>query len=202
LMGLQVNPLAKALIFDLDGTVSDSLPLHMANWNKIGSSIGFVFDERLVYEMTGMPTIAFAKRIIEENDLHISPGALVKLKQQAFWDAVHLIKPVDLVVELVKKYKGILPMSVGTGASRQSARLQLQELELLPYFDFVVTADDVTHHKPEPETFLRCAEMMKVKPSECQVFEDGILGMEAARAAGMIVTDVRPFINYGSWALS
>jgi beta-phosphoglucomutase-like phosphatase (HAD superfamily) len=201
-MGLQVNPLAKALIFDLDGTVSDSLPVHLATWNKIGSSIGFVFDERLVYEMTGMPTIAFAKRIIEENDLHISPGALVKLKQQAFWDAVHLIKPIDLVVELVKKYKGILPMSVGTGASRQSAKLQLQELELLPYFDFVVTADDVTHHKPEPETFLKCAELMKVKPSECQVFEDGIPGMEAARAAGMMLTDVRPYINYGSWALS
>jgi beta-phosphoglucomutase-like phosphatase (HAD superfamily) len=201
-MGLQVNPLAKALIFDLDGTVSDSLPVHLATWNKIGSSIGFVFDERLVYEMTGMPTIAFAKRIIEENDLHISPGALVKLKQQAFWDAVHLIKPVDLVVELVKKYNGILPMSVGTGASRQSAKLQLQELELLPYFDFVVTADDVTHHKPEPETFLKCAELMKVKPSECQVFEDGIPGMEAARAAGMMLTDVRPYINYGSWALS
>jgi beta-phosphoglucomutase family hydrolase len=201
-MGLQVNPLAKALIFDLDGTVSDSLPVHMATWNKIGSSIGFVFDERLVYEMTGMPTIAFAKRIIEENNLHISPGALVKLKQEAFWEAMHLIKPVDLVVELVKKYKGKLPMSVGTGASRQSAMLQLQELDLLSYFDFVITADDVTRHKPEPETFLRCAELMKIKPSACQVFEDGILGMEAARAAGMMVTDVRPFINYGSWALS
>jgi beta-phosphoglucomutase-like phosphatase (HAD superfamily) len=201
-MGLQVNPLAKALIFDLDGTVSDSLPVHLATWNKIGSSIGFVFDERLVYEMTGMPTIAFARRIIEENNLHISPGALVKMKQQAFWDAVHLIKPVDLVVELVRKYKGILPMSVGTGASRQSAMLQLEELDLLNHFDFVVTADDVTHHKPEPETFLKCAELMMVKPSECQVFEDGMPGMEAARAAGMMLTDVRPYINYGSWALS
>jgi beta-phosphoglucomutase-like phosphatase (HAD superfamily) len=149
-----------------------------------------------------MPTIAFAKRIIEENNLHISPGALVKMKQKAFWEAVHMIKPVDLVVEIVKKYKGKLPMSVGTGASRQSALLQLAELELLPYFDFVVTSDDVTHYKPEPETFLKCARLMKVRPAECQVFEDGILGMEAARSAGMIVTDVRPFINYGSWALS
>ena len=201
-MGISVHPSAKALIFDLDGTISDSLPVHLATWNKIGSSIGFVFDERLVYEMTGMPTIAFAKRIIEENNLRISPGTLVKMKQEAFWESVHLIKPVDLVVEIVKEYKGILPMSVGTGASRQSAFLQLQELQLLSFFDFVVTADDVTHHKPEPETFLRCAELMNVKPSECQVFEDGLPGMEAARAAGMMVTDVRPYINYGSWALS
>jgi len=201
-MGISVHPSAKALIFDLDGTISDSLPVHLATWNKIGSSIGFVFDERLVYELTGQPTIAFARRIIEENNLRISPGALVKLKQEAFWAAVHLIKPVDQVVKIVKSYYGKLPMSVGTGASRQSALLQLQELHLLPFFDFVVTADDVTHHKPEPETFLRCAELMKVLPSECQVFEDGILGMEAARSAGMMVTDVRPFINYGSWALS
>jgi beta-phosphoglucomutase-like phosphatase (HAD superfamily) len=105
-------------------------------------------------------------------------------------------------VEIIKKYHGSLPMSVGTGASRQSATLQLRELQLLSYFDNVITADDVTRHKPEPETFLKCAELMNVLPYECQVFEDGILGMEAARAAGMMVTDVRPFINYGSWALS
>ena len=64
-MGLYVDPKAKGLIFDLDGTLSDSLPVHMATWNKVGNSIGFVFDERLVHEMTGMPTIAFARRIIE-----------------------------------------------------------------------------------------------------------------------------------------
>jgi len=201
-MGLQVHTQAKALIFDLDGTISDSLPVHLANWHKIGSSIGFVFDERLVYEMTGMPTIAFAQRIIEENNLQISPGALARLKQESFWESVHLIRPIDQVVEIIKKYHGTLPMSVGTGASRQSATLQLRELRLTPYFDFVVSADDVTRHKPEPETFLRCAELMKVKPTDCQVFEDGILGMEAARKAGMIVTDVRPYINYGTWALS
>ncbi|HPT32393.1 MAG TPA: HAD-IA family hydrolase, partial [Prolixibacteraceae bacterium] len=106
------------------------------------------------------------------------------------------------VVEIIRKYHGVLPMAVGTGASRQSATLQLRELRLTPYFEFVVSADDVTRHKPEPETFQRCAELMKVKPTDCQVFEDGVLGMEAARAAGMMVTDVRPYINYGSWALS
>jgi beta-phosphoglucomutase-like phosphatase (HAD superfamily) len=201
-MGIEVSTSASALIFDLDGTLSDSLPVHLATWNKVGSSIGFVFDERLVYELTGMPTIAFARRIIEENNLPISPGVLVKMKQEAFWNSVHLIKPVDQVVQIVKQYHGVLPMSVGTGANRKSAYLQLKELGLLPYFNFVVTADDVTRHKPYPDTFLKCAELMGVLPTECQVFEDGMLGMEAARAAGMIITDVRPYINYGNWALS
>ena len=201
-MGIQVDPKAKGLIFDLDGTLSDSLPVHLATWNKIGSSIGFVFDERLVHELTGMPTIAFARRIIEENGLRVSPGKLVKMKQEAFWDSVHLVKPIDQVVGIVRSYFGKLPMSVGTGASRRSATLQLEELGLTPYFDFIITADDVLRHKPNPDTFLECARLMKVEPSACQVFEDGILGMEAARSAGMIITDVRPYINYGNWGLS
>ncbi len=125
---MHVHPKAKGLIFDLDGTLSDSLPVHMANWNEIGNSLGFVFDERLVYGMTGMPTIAFAQRIIEENNLRVTPGELVRLKQQTFWDSVHLIKPIEMVVEIVRSYYGTLPMAVGTGASRQSAILQLNEL--------------------------------------------------------------------------
>ena len=105
----------------------------------------------------------------------------------------------DLMVDIVKAQYGILPMSVGTGASRQSALLQLEELGLTAYFDHIVTSDDVTRHKPEPETFLECARLMGVNPEYCQVFEDGLLGMEAARDAGMILTDVRPYINYGNW---
>jgi len=193
-MQLQVHPSAKGLIFDLDGTLSDSHPVHLANWNQLGRKLGFEFDKKLIYEMTGRPTIDFARRIIRENNLSFSPVELVRMKHEAFRSAVHLLSPIVPVVDIVKKYYKILPMSVGTGASRQSAGLQLVQLGLTGYFDFVVTADDVSHHKPEPETFLRCAELMKVVPSECQVFEDGILGMEAARAAGMILTDVRPFL--------
>jgi HAD superfamily hydrolase (TIGR01509 family) len=80
--------------------------------------------------------------------------------------------------------------------------VQLETLDILKYFDHVVSADDVTRHKPEPETFLKCARLMGVEPQFCQVFEDGDLGIEAAQKAGMMVTDVRPFINYGEWAHS
>jgi len=90
---------------------------------------------------------------------------------------------------------GKIPMAIGTGAGRTSAMLQLTELNILSYFDYVVTADDVTRHKPEPDTFLRCAELMGVEPAYCQVFEDGELGMDAARTAGMLLTDVRPFVS-------
>lgn len=201
-MGLNVIPRAKALIFDLDGTLSDSLPVHMATWNTLGETFGFIFEDRIVHEMTGMPTIAFAQRLVDENKLSVSPEELVRLKQQAFWNSVGLIKPIDMVVDIVRNHYGKLPMAVGTGASRKSAMLQLDTLGLTGYFQVIVTADDVTRHKPYPDTFLKCAEVMGVDPEDCQVFEDGILGMEAARSAGMMITDVRPFINYGEWALS
>jgi len=106
------------------------------------------------------------------------------------------------VVSIVKKYYGKLPMAVGTGASRISAKAQLDALNLTQYFDAIVSASDVENFKPEPHTFLECARLIGVEPQYCQVFEDGVLGIAAAQKAGMMVTDVRPYINYGAWITS
>jgi beta-phosphoglucomutase family hydrolase len=201
-MGLYVHPEARALIFDLDGTLSNSLPVHLSTWNSIGEKYGFKFDPKILYEMTGRPTIEFARRVVEQYGLSITPEEVVKLKQQSFWDSKALLKPVEEMIAIVKAWHGKLPMSVGTGASRKSAEVQLIALDIIEYFDYIISAEDVTRHKPEPETFLKCAELMKVEPSQCQVFEDGDLGIAAAQKAGMIVTDVRPHINYGEWMQS
>ena len=198
-MGLHVHPDARALIFDLDGTLSNSLPVHMATWNKVGEVYGFEFDPQIMFEMTGRATIEFARRIVEQYKLSANPEEIVKLKQQTFWNSAKLLEPVKEIISVVKDYHGKLPMAVGTGASRKSTEVQLNELQLAQYFNVTVTADDVTRHKPNPDTFLKCAELMGVEPEKCQVFEDGDLGIEAAKKAGMMVTDVRPHINYGEW---
>jgi beta-phosphoglucomutase family hydrolase len=194
-MELKIHPQAKALIFDLDGTLSDSLPVHIVAWHTVCKKLNCTFDERIMVEMTGSPTINFAERVIREQNLSIEPKELVALKQKEFWSNINQIKPHDAVIELMKEAHGKLPMSIGTGASRRSAILQLKELEIDELFDFIVTADDVENHKPNPETFLRCAELMKTEPQYCQVFEDGELGMQAAKTAGMLLTDVRPFVS-------
>lgn len=198
-MGIKVYSEVKGLIFDMDGTLSDSLPVHIETWNTVGKKYGFVFDPQIIYELTGRPTIEFAHRIIEQYGVSEKPEILVKLKQESFWELAHLLKPIDEVVSIVKEYYGKVPMAVGTGASRKSAEVQLKELKLTKYFDAVVSADDVTKHKPEPETFLECARLIGVEPELCQVFEDGDLGITAAKTANMFVTDVRPHINYGKW---
>lgn len=201
-MGITIHPEAKALIFDLDGTISDSLPVHIETWNEVGKKYGFVFDPQIIYELTGRPTIEFANCIIERENVNEKPEVLVRLKHEAFWESAHKLIPIEEVTAIVKKYHGVLPMAIGTGASRKSAETQLNALELTHYFDYIVSANEVNKHKPEPDTFLECARLMGVEPQYCQVFEDGDLGITAAETAGMFITDVRPHINYGEWARS
>ncbi len=193
-MKLEIHPQAKALIFDLDGTLSDSIPVHIASWHAVCEKLNCTFDERIVIEMTGMPTISFAERIKREQNLDIDPKEIVRLKQLEFRKNISRIKPHDAVISLMNKAFGKIPMAVGTGASRTSAMLQMKELGIDKLVDVIVTADDVERHKPEPETFLKCAELLNVEPPFCQVFEDGEMGMQAARTAGMLLTDVRPFV--------
>lgn len=201
-MTIKVHPDAKALIFDLDGTLSDSLPVHLETWNQVGKKYGFEFDPQILLDMTGRPTLEFAEHVAEKYGLSEKPENLVRMKQESFWNSAHLLNPIEEVVSIVKSSFGKLPMTVGTGASRRSAIVQLKALGLSDHFDGIVSADEVSKHKPHPETFLECAKIMGIEPKYCQVFEDGTLGIEAGQKAGMIVTDIRPFINYGEWALS
>ena len=194
-MKLEIHPNTKALIFDLDGTLSDSLPVHIASWHAICSILKCSFDERIIVEMTGAPTIKIAERVKRDQGLDISADEIVRMKQHEFRKNINRIKPHDAIISLMKRSHGKIPMAVGTGSSRTSTMLQMKELMIDQYFDFIVTADDVSRHKPEPETFLKCAELMKVDPEYCQVFEDGELGMQAAKTAGMLLTDVRPFVS-------
>ena len=116
-------------------------------------------------------------------------------KIEEFYKIQHLIKPIKPVVDIVKEQYGNLILAIGTGGHREAVERTLSATGLEKYFDIVVTANDVTNFKPHPETFLKCADMMKIEPSFIEVFEDGEFGIEAARKAGMQVTDVRSWYD-------
>ena len=116
-------------------------------------------------------------------------------KEREYEKIMHRMKPVEPVVELMKAYHGKLPMSVGTGGYRRLAWKTMEILGLEKYIDILVSCEDVTRPKPFPDTFLKCAKLMGVVPEVCQVYEDGVPGIQAASAAGMMSTLVTDFYD-------
>ena len=192
-MKYDIKPGVKGLIFDLDGTLVDSMPLHFDGWKKACDKFGAHIDPEFLRYHTGSPGWAIAAAIIENCGLNgsVTVEQIIKIKLEEFYKVQHLIKPIEPVAEIVKKYYGQLPMAIGTGGHREAVERTLEVTGMRKYFDIVITANDVEQYKPHPETFLKCAEMMKVEPAVIEVFEDGDLGIEAALRAGMIATDVR-----------
>jgi len=192
---INVHPKAKALIFDMDGTLADTMPLHFEAWISTCKFYGFDYPRELFHQLAGLPSYKIAPILFEKTGMKnfIDPSEFAKRKQEEFLKNYKRIKPIKPVVNLVHKYYGKLPMSIGSGASKVSVSQSLKQIKLRPYFDVIVTAEDVEFHKPEPDTFLKCAQLMQVKPEYCQVFEDGERGIEAAKRAGMMVVDVTAF---------
>ena len=192
---LEVNPKAKALIFDVDGTLVNSMPLHYKAWQKVAKKHGFVFPEDLFYKLAGVPTPGIAKVVVEKFRLTVDIQLLATEKEDAYVRMIKLVQPIQPVVELVRKYHNVLPMAAGTGSPKINANLTIKAINLDGFFKTVVSYEDVNCPKPAPDTFVKCAEILNVPTEFCQVFEDGDSGIEAAKRAGMMVTDVRPYIN-------
>ena len=187
----------KGLIFDLDGTLADTMPYHFEGWKKACIRYGAHIDNSFLRRHTGSPGWIIAGEIIKSCNLNgsVTIEQIVEEKLVEFYKLQHLVKPIEPVTDIVKKYYGILPMAVGTGGHRVAVERTLEITGLRRYFEIIVTANDVNSFKPHPETFLRCAEMMKVEPKYIEVFEDAEFGIEAARQAGMMVTDVRSWYD-------
>ncbi len=192
---LEINPKAKALIFDLDGTLADTMPVHFWAYKNILVDYGIEFTPELFGTLAGVPAVGTIKKLNEQFGTQMDPEKIGHFKEAEYEKIMHKMKPVEPVVELVKKYHGKLPMAVGTGGYKRLAWKSLEILGLENYFEILVSSEDVTHPKPHPETFLKCAELLGVEPEFCQVFEDGDLGIQAANASGMMSTLVTDFYN-------
>jgi len=193
-MAIQIDPRAKALIFDVDGTLVDTMPFHFRAWQEVGRIKGFEMSESLFFEFAGVPTRKLVPIINKRLGAELEPEETAKLKEELFIRNIHEAEPILPTVSIVRRYFGKLPMAAGTGATMDMAVRVLTATKLYSYVDVIVSADDVVNHKPAPDTFLECAEKMHVAPESCQVFKDGQMGITAARRANMIVTDIRPYV--------
>lgn len=181
----------RGLIFDCDGTLTDSMPVHYRAWSKTLGDHGVPFSEETFYSLGGVPSDKIIALMSERHGVPLDAPAVAKEKEENFLKLLHHVEPVDAVVALARQQHGGRKMAVASGGFRWVIDQQLRHLGVAELFDAVVTAEDTERHKPEPDVFLEAARRLGVEPEACLVFEDADLGVEAARRAGMAVIDVR-----------
>lgn len=174
-------------IFDLDGTLVDTMPLHYRAWDAAMQEAGLkgTLDEELFYSLGGVPTLKVAELIAKHYGLTIDPHRVFHVKEANFMELQRDAKLIEPVVAVARRVAKTHPVAIASGGPREIVRRSLEISGLAPLFKVVVSADDVVHGKPSPDMFLLAAKLMGVEPTKCLVFEDAEPGMRAAEAAGM-----------------
>lgn len=177
-----------AFIFDCDGTLADSMPLHQRAWihalQQYGAELDFSWERFM--SRAGKTLELTVSELNAEFGLNLDP-ALVAAAQRAQFDVLALgVQPIASVVEFARQQaRAGKPLSVASGGDRVTVQRTLSTIGVRELFPVVVTAEDVLHGKPAPDLFLLAAARMQVAPEACLVFEDSLLGITAAERAGM-----------------
>ncbi len=179
----------EGLIFDLDGTLVDSMEQHFQAWrialDQYGA--GGIFPEDVFYAMGGRPTTDIVVELNGDHGLQLDPDVIAFEKRKAFTSLLPEISLIQSTCDIVKHYRGKIPMAVASGGTRKVVESTLAAAGISELFDEVVTADDVAAGKPAPDCFLKAAELLEVDPAKCLVFEDAPSGVMGAQQAGMQV---------------
>jgi len=175
----------RAYLFDCDGTIVDSMPLHYRAWKNALSEWNCPFEEELFYSWGGRPVTEIISALNQSHGLNMPVNLVAKRKESLYYDLVHELKAIPEVVEHIEARHGEIPLAVVSGSRRNSVVHSLTALGLLDKFDVLVCAEDYARGKPAPDCFLTAASHLGVAPKDCLVFEDTEMGIEAATAAGM-----------------
>jgi beta-phosphoglucomutase family hydrolase len=188
----------RGFIFDLDGTLVDTMPSHFVAWTEIARRHGLTFPEARFYSLGGVPTAKIAATLLAEAGLTLDPVAIALEKEQMYYDSLAAgggIRPIPTVIEIARRHRSEGPLAVASGSVRRLVTRTLDALGMTDWFAAIVAAEDTARHKPEPDVFLEAARRLGVDPTACTVYEDTDIGLEAARRAGMTAVDVRPLIK-------
>jgi HAD superfamily hydrolase (TIGR01509 family) len=175
----------KAYLFDCDGTIADSMPLHYVAWNKTLTEWGCTFPEEVFYAWGGLPVADIIATLNQQQGLNMPTDEIARRKEQLYFDILPQLQAVPEVLEHIHLSHGKLPFAVVSGSTRDSVTASLKALNILDRFETLVCAGDYTRGKPDPEPFLLAAQRLGVAPQDCLVFEDTEMGIQSATAAGM-----------------
>lgn len=175
----------RAYLFDCDGTIVDSMPLHYIAWKKALAEWNCSFEEDLFYAWGGRPVTEIIAALNHRDGLNMPVDAVARRKEDLYFELLPQIQAIPEVVEHIEAKHGHIPLAVVSGSRRDSVVGSLTALHLIDKFDVLVCAEDYARGKPAPDCFLVAAQRLGVPPEDCLVFEDTDLGIEAATAAGM-----------------
>jgi len=189
-------PDIRALIFDCDGTLADTMPVHHRAWVAMLADHGLVFPEPQFYALAGAPTAQIIRILADEQGVAVTDEQIAAMqldKEERYVATIDEVTPVAEVLAIAAHHRGALPMAVASGGQRWVVTRTLAAIGVLDWMDAVVGAEDTQRHKPEPDVFLEAARRLGIEPTACAVFEDSDLGLEAGRRAGMLSLDIRPW---------
>jgi HAD superfamily hydrolase (TIGR01509 family) len=181
-----------AYLFDCDGTIADSMPLHYIAWKSALAAWNCPFDEKLFYAWGGMPIAEIISTLNKNHGLAMPVAEVCRVKEDAYLALLPQLQAVPEVLEQIDAHHGRIPFAVVSGSTRESVTASLATLNLLEKFDTLVCAGDYKKGKPDPEAFLLAAEKLNVAATRCLVFEDTDMGIQAATAAGMASVKIPP----------
>ena len=182
----------KAYLFDCDGTIADSMPLHYRAWKQALGEWNCEFEEKLFYDWGGMPVAEISSTLNERHGLRMPVETVARRKEALYFELLPQLQAVPEVLQHIEAEHKKIPFAVVSGSTRESVTASLVALNLLEHFDTMVCAGDYAKSKPDPEAFLLAAARLGVTPEFCLVFEDTEMGIQAAKAAGMASIKVPP----------
>jgi beta-phosphoglucomutase family hydrolase len=181
----------KGLIFDCDGTLADTMPLHWRAWQAIAAKYKLHFPEDRFYSLGGVPSRDILKMLAGEQGVTLDHIQAAHEKENTYLPLMAQVEPIHAVVEIARANHGKIPLAVASGGTQPVIVAVLEHLKIRHLFDAVVTSEMVQNQKPAPDIFLEAARRIGVVPQLCRAYEDTDLGMQAIRSAGMEAVDVR-----------
>jgi len=181
----------KALIFDCDGTLADTMPSHARSWVETYRAAGIEISTEPFLRMGGIPNRTIIETLNRELSVDLEVDPTQHDKERRYLDLLHAVTEIEAVANVARAHYGKIPMAVASSGMGHIVRQTLTYTGLISLFDAVVTADDVVNGKPAPDIFLLAADRLNAAPADCIVYEDGDPGLEAAHRAGMRAVDVR-----------